>query len=253
LLLTPLEQGLLAMFDGVSPELLAKRHLLQRTDTKYVMSRRLLPQLLADLRRHYRILRGGEKPAALYLTEYFDTPGYDLFHDHRRGKRLRFKVRVRHYPDRTLSYLEIKGKSAGGGTKKWRRPLRFLAEELSPEDVGFISEHTSLDGFALVPVLVNQFRRITLIGLDFPERVTFDMDLQFQNDGGRRRLEQVLIAEVKQARLTRQSPVLRALSHHVIRPASASKYCIGTMLLHPELRQNRLRPTLLGLERASQC
>jgi hypothetical protein len=250
---SPLEQRLLGTFDRVSPELLAKRDLLQRTDTKYVMPRQLFPQLLANLDVHYRILLAGDSPAALYLTEYFDTPSYDLFHDHRRGKRLRFKVRVRHYLDRAMSYLEVKGKCAESGTTKRRRPLRFLSEELSPEDVRFISDNTTLDGFALVPVMVNQFRRVTLIGLEFPERITFDMDMQFENDAGVHKLPKVLVAEVKQAQLTRQSPMLRALSLHGIRPASASKYCIGTMLLNPTLRQNRLRPALLGFERACQC
>jgi hypothetical protein len=247
------EEALLTTFERVPVELLARRQLLQRVDTKFVLSRSWLPELLSELRGGYQLLFAAEHTSARYLTEYYDTPGYDLFHAHRRGKRLRYKVRVRHYPERALSYLEVKAKSAVRGTSKWRRPLGYLCGRLSATDVAFIDDTTPLAGGSLSPVLSNQFRRITLVGVDWAERVTFDVDVQFQNEAGSSKLEGALIAEVKQARLARQSPILRALARRRIRPASASKYCIGSVLLHPELRDQRVRRTLRGLERAVGC
>jgi hypothetical protein len=251
--LSLLEARMLDGFEAVSPELLANRDLLQRTDTKYLLPRRSLPELLEYLDRDYRVLHAGEKPSALYLTQYLDTPSYELFHDHRRGKRLRFKVRLRHYPDRGLSYLEVKGKSASGATQKWRRSLTYLCNELSLDDLRFVSEHVPLDGSSLVPSLVNQFRRITLVGIDLPERITLDMDLRFKNDENSHGLSGVLVVEVKQSRFFRRSPVMQALARYRALPGSISKYCVGTMLLHPELRHNRLRPTLARIERVCQC
>jgi hypothetical protein len=248
-----LEARALGGFEPVSAELLANRDLLQRTDTKYLLPRRSLPELLGYLDRDYRILYAGEQPSALYLTHYLDTPSYDLFHDHRRGKRRRFKVRLRHYPDRGLSYLEVKGKSASGGTQKWRRPRAHLCDELSPDDLQFVSGHVALDGAPLVPSLVNRFRRITLVGVELPERITLDMDLRFENEASSRALGGVLVVEVKQSRFFRRSPVVRALARCRALAGSTSKYCVGTMLLHPEIRHNRLRPTLTRIERVSQC
>lgn len=251
--LSRLEAHALDRFDPVSPELLAQRDLLQRTDTKYLLPRRSLPELLGYLDRDYRILHAGEQPSALYLTQYFDTPSYELFHDHRRGKRLRFKVRLRHYPDRRLSYLEVKGKCASGGTRKWRRPLAYLCDQLSLDDLQFVSGQVPLGGAPLVPSLANQFRRITLVGVDQPERITLDMDLKFATDEGSHSLGGVLVVEVKQSRFFPRSPVVQALARCRALPGSTSKYCVGTMLLRPELRHNRLRPTLARIERVSQC
>lgn len=239
-------------FDAVSPDLLARRSLLQRTDTKYLLPRRSLSELLNHLERDYHVLYSDKRLSALYLTQYLDTPDYQLFHDHRRGKRVRFKVRLRHYPDRRLSYLEIKGKQASGGTRKWRRALGYLCSRLSFDDLRFVAARVPLDAKCLRPVLVNQFRRITLVGVDVPERVTLDMDLQFDNHHQRRTLNQALIVEVKQSRFCRQSPVLQALARCRALAGSTSKYCVGTMLVRPELRHNRLRPTLARLERVCQ-
>jgi hypothetical protein len=247
------EARVLAGFEPVSPELLANCDLLQRTDTKYLLPRRSFPELLAYLARDYRILNAGEQPSALYLTQYLDTPTYQLFHDHRRGKRLRFKVRLRHYPDRGLSYLEVKGKCASGGTQKWRRPLAYLCDQLSFDDLQFVAAQMPLCGSTLVPSLVNQFRRVTLVGIELRERITLDMDLQFENDERSHALGGVLVVEVKQPQFFRRSPVLSALAQCRALPGSISKYCLGTMLLRPELRHNRLRPTLARIERVCQC
>jgi len=251
--LSLLEERALDGFEPVSPELLANRDLLQRTDTKYLLPRRALPELLGYLDRDYRVLHAGEQPSALYLTQYLDTPAFELFHDHRRGKRLRFKVRLRHYPDRGLSYLEVKGKTASGGTQKWRRSLAYMCDELSLDDLGFVSAQVPLDRSSLVPSLVNQFRRITLVGVDLPERITLDIDLQFRDDESSHVLSGALVVEVKQPRFFRRSPILQALARCRALPGSTSKYCVGTMLLHPELRNNRLRPTLARIERVCQC
>lgn len=251
--LSPLEARALDGFEPVSPELLANRGLLERTDTKFLLPRRALAELLGYLDRDYRVVFAGDQPQARYVTQYLDTASYDLFHDHRRGKRLRFKVRLRHYPDRRLSYLEVKGRSPSGGTQKWRRPLPYMCDQLSLDDLQFVAAQVSVGGASLLPSLVNQFRRITLVGVELPERITLDMDLKFANGERSRTLGGALIVEVKQSRFFRRSPVVQALARCRAVPGSTSKYCVGTMLLRPDLRHNRLRPTLARIERVSQC
>jgi hypothetical protein len=243
----------LAAIDRASLALLEQRELQQRTDTKFVLPRAWLADLLDELAGSYRVLFAAESPVARYVTRYYDTASFDLFNDHRRGRRKRFKVRVRHYPERELSYLEIKGRAGGDETHKWRRERPYLSEELSSDDTAFIAQNARVDGRALSPVLVNRFHRVTLIGVSLPERITFDMGVRFNADGEEEELPRVLIAEVKQARLSRQSPLLRALGRRGARPESASKYCIGALLLYPHLRGNRLLPSLRALGQAGRC
>ncbi len=250
---TGTESALLAGFGSVGPELLESRHLMRRTDSKFMLPRSRLLELLAPVQGDYGILLAGQSHSAHYLTEYLDTRRFMFFHDHRRGRRVRYKVRRRHYLDRQLSYIEIKGKGAAGTTQKWRREVPFMTHELTAEDRAFISSRSPVDGLALVPALTNTFRRITLVGLALPERVTIDMDLEFCHARSTERLEGVLIVEVKQPRLLRTSPIVRSLTRLHTRPGSASKYCVGMMLLHPQIESNRLRPTLLQLERLGRA
>src|SRR5262245_34239806 len=89
-------------------ELLADRELLRRIDSKYVLPASGLPELAAGLGDGYAVLRVPTGSVAAYRSLYFDTPDLRSFHDHRRGRRIRHKIRVRHYPDREVSFLEIK-------------------------------------------------------------------------------------------------------------------------------------------------
>ena len=103
-------------------ELLAARALQKRVDAKFVVSRSDLPELLTLLANDFQLVTSNGSRYATYETLYFDTAKYALFDAHRRGRRPRHKVRVRHYVERNVCYLETKTKDARGVTTKFRFP-----------------------------------------------------------------------------------------------------------------------------------
>ena len=115
---------------AASLALIEQRALQKRVDTKQVVARAAFEDVFARLADHYAVILSTEKQEAVYRNVYFDTPDHLCLHEHHRGRRPRFKVRIRHHVDRSLSFLEIKERRHGGITHKHRRVLPFLQEEL---------------------------------------------------------------------------------------------------------------------------
>lgn len=240
----------LARFIAATPELMARRELLRRVDSKFVVGAGVVAPIIADLADGYAVLRvpGGE--LATYQSLYFDTPELRCFHDHRRGRRVRHKVRIRHYPDRALSFLEIKTKRNEMVTDKKRRPLAFGEETLGGAERDFLRPYLGVDVERLRPMLVVDFLRLSLIGLETDERVTIDVDLAALDVDGRRiSFGGLAVIEVKQSPYCVRTPVMRALLGRGLREQSMSKYTFATALSRPELRRNRLLPELRAIER----
>ena len=242
------ERDALSLFAPVHPALLASRELLSRVDTKFLLNGRDMLGLLSEIRPFYSLLSTPGTPWAAYHTTYFDTEDLELFHDHRRGRRIRFKIRLRHYLDRHLSYLEIKKKERADETYKLRRELPYATRELSDEDWSFISEATAPRMLRLQPSVVVEYRRITLISRLSVERATFDCGLVFSHDADSRCFDDVVIVELKQEKPDRTAPCYRALRDRGARPTRASKYALGVMALERTARTNRLKPTLRAFE-----
>ena len=242
-------QPLLSRFSDAAPELLARRSLLRRTDSKFLIPQHQLGDLLVQVVDHYGILRAAGEQVADYRTLYFDTPELRCFHDHRRGRRARHKVRIRHYTDRKVSFLEIKTKRSAEITSKKRRPKPHGQTVLDPDDLRFISDHCNVPPGALVPQIGTDFQRLTLVGLNVNERVTLDTELQLRDGDRVIDLRGICILEVKQSPFCMRTPMMRALRSHGLRPVSASKYCTGVVLNRQTIRFNRLQPALRAIER----
>jgi len=248
-------------FSEATTALLRGRLLQRRVDTKFILGSGALSRVLSSLTDHYGILQAGGEPVAQYRTLYFDTQEYFFLREHHRGRRPRFKVRIRHYPDRQVSFLEVKQKTNKGITVKERTPIPYgeeslseesLSEEsLSEENRSFVDAHSPIAFDTLVPGLRTAFGRITLVGLQTPERATFDLQLQFEGNKGTAEIPGAVIAEVKQPRYMPRSPVMLALRREGFRPTRVSKYCTAASLLVPEIPLQRFRPTLRSLEAAS--
>jgi hypothetical protein len=236
-------------FRPAAPKLVERRGLLRRTDTKFITQPEQIPGFLRAIKHDYGVLKAGEVSLAEYKTVYFDTPNRRCYHDHRRGRRARHKVRIRHYPDRQLSYLEVKTKTNGSVTVKHRSPRAFSDNEMSSEDWAFVSIHTDLPTDTLEPLLWVEFRRLTLVGLDIEERITIDRDLVFRSAGSEHRLPGVAVIEVKQQPYSGRTPSRLALRRAGIRPASISKYCVGTLVQNDDMRSTCFAQTLRRLER----
>ena len=234
----------LARFDPVTPELLEQRSLQRRTDTKFLGRDDAIESVLASLTASYALL--GEP--STYRTYYFDTPDLVMFHNHRRGRRPRQKVRIRHYPGRGLSFFEIKTKQGPSQTRKDRREIPYGWSELGAREDDLLRAHTPWSRLDLRPVVTTTYQRITLVGKYTMERVTLDHALEVSSGARSRTFPSVWIIEVKQARFSLTTPVVRALRDAGVRRARASKYCLGVMSLVPGIRSHRLRPALRAVE-----
>ncbi len=242
------EREILARYDTAGERLLARRTLLKRTDTKFLFNRRQLAVLLSRLSSAYGILLSTGSAWAKYCSDYFDTRDYSMYHDHRRGRRVRHKVRLRHYVDRQLTYLEVKCKTGPGVTSKRRRQLSYLTRQIEADDWAFVTDATAGRHTHLEPKLRTAYHRLTLVGLETAERITFDRALEVSSGCDTGCFGDAVIAEVKQARFSAVSPIMRALRSFGIRPSRVSKYCIGAMVLNAGIRSNRLKPSLRSLE-----
>lgn len=244
-------ETLMAPFEVASQSLMTRRQLLRRVDSKFVMSPDQLASVMSAIHDRYGLLRVGGEARSRYETLYLDTPELRCFHDHRRGRRPRHKVRYRHYPARQLSFLEIKSKRNEFLTLKHRRPIDFGCVESSADHVAFIGEHCDLPAAQLRPAMWTNFARTTLVGIDTEERITVDMLLELVLDDRTIHLDEVVILEVKQARFDARSPIMLALRELGLQMVSASKYCTGRVLHDRELRFNRLKPAIRRVEQLS--
>jgi hypothetical protein len=219
-------------FRRASADLLRDRELLQRHDTKLCLRAALLPELFAQLSSSYDLLWAGSSPVATYDTLYFDTRDLRSFHDHRQGRRRRAKIRMRHYPDRQLTYFEVKAKGSRDSTAKTRVSRRFGDDTLDGENLALVRRTSDRFDEEIRPVLWTRFRRLTLLARSRPERVTIDVDLRFDGaDGGCAALPGLCIIEVKQSAADRGSAMLRAVDALGASVRPVSKYCAGVVLL----------------------
>jgi len=239
---------LLKAFPKASLELLAQRSLLRRTDSKFLLHEHEVEALLERLNGDYALLYSGDHRIASYKTLYFDTEDLRCFHDHRRGRRARHKIRVRHYLERKLSFLEVKTKRSERFTIKERAEREFGNHELTAADRQFVEAHCNVPSQELAPRVWTNFRRVTLLALESSERVTIDSDLTLRRGDVECKLGGVAIVEVKQQPYCVRTPVMQALRRAGLRPSSASKYCIATAMTHDGLRLSRLRRMLRQVE-----
>lgn len=207
------------------------RALQRRFDRKYVLDVALVAPLVRALSLEFVAVPGDAPRLCRYETRYLDTPGLKHFHDHRRGVPRRMKVRVRNYLDRGLSVLEIKRRTGRGTTDKVRVE-RQGSGALTEEEWSWLARHgPTPDG----PDLVTTFSRLTLLSEASPERLTIDLGLGFSEDSLEGSFQRVAIVEVKTLGAGQRSTAVRWLHDRRHRPRSFSKYCVGRVLLRPEL------------------
>ena len=239
----------IAEFDVAAPALVERCALQRRIDRKFLLGGPALPALLGHLRPAYALLLAGDREWARYESVYFDTPERELFHAHRRGLRPRYKVRIRHHVDRSLSFLEIKHKERSGRTRKMRLDLPFAAAALTERELQFIEAHAPVAAARLLPCVTISFLRLTLLSRDAHERLTIDRRLRLSDGVRVEELPQVVVVEVKQERHATAGAVATLLAQRA-REASVSKYCLGTILL-ASVPANVFKPALRAIERLS--
>jgi hypothetical protein len=243
-LLAALEPTTLAELETVS--------LLNRVDTKFLLSESHLGALLPDLARDYLVLDVDGRRLHQYRTLYFDTPGFDLYRRHHAGQAVRYKVRSRVYVDSGLSYFEVKAKNERGRTSKYRVSTATLLTELTSEAAALLAEHAPPGERLVEPKLRNDFVRITLVGKRCAERVTLDLGVQFACDGRTAILPGVAIAEVKQSGVDDGSPFMQRMREAERSATSVSKYCVGVALLVQGVERDAFEPKLRAFEQLAR-
>ncbi|EST34370.1 VTC domain-containing protein [Streptomyces roseochromogenus] len=195
----------------------------------------------------YRALAIDGRRAFRYHSVYYDTPELRSFHDHRQGRRRRFKIRERVYEDTGERQFEIKLKGPRGDTVKRRCPLTGADTPLGPDCRGFLTD-TLRTAYgigapaALEPSLSTDYMRATFVADG--ERITCDAALVCHDLRiGRtvRCTDDLVLVETKTTgHLTEADRLLHA---HGIRPAVFTKYCSAFAALRPALPANRWRRT----------
>jgi hypothetical protein len=217
--------------------------LLRRVDSKFVIERRYLPELLQAMAPQFELLTGGN-PAATYLTVYFDTADRALLTDHLRGRRPRHKLRVRHYLDRRLSFLELKSKTPSNRTEKQQRGRDFGSNDLTTVEQSWAAGLARCPG-ELRALAWTSCQRLTLLHRASAGRVTIDLNVSLGNADGARCLRDRVLLELKQERTGSDPAFTRALRAAHAQPVGLSKYVAAMMHSEPRLAQARFA-TVLG-------
>jgi hypothetical protein len=172
---------------------------------------------------------------------YFDDDKFSFLKAHHNGRVNRFKVRIRNYVESQLYFLEVKHKIKRR-TDKSRIKLTNFTDELDIVQNEFIQGIVQKP-MNLVPVLWNEFQRITFAGKTLNERLTLDLHLVFNQEESNYSMENVVIAELKQADLDRNSPFYQIMKKHSVRPLRVSKYCVGLYSIHGQqkIKGNRFK------------
>ena len=242
-------ESAIASFESIGLKELDNVRLLNRVDTKFVLNAKQLPTVLTKLVPHYSLLDIKGTRANTYVSRYFDTPDLHLYDLHHNGKLNRFKIRYREYVESGLCFFEIKYKSNKGRTIKQRIKIDKIVSDFGVQELELL--HKTLPGvdFATyVPSIDILFKRLTMADKSFKERATIDLGLTFQKNEHSKSYEQIVIVELKQERMERQSDLVQVLKGIGVHPYKVSKYCLGILACYEGVKYNRFKKKLLKLE-----
>lgn len=217
--------------------------LMNRVDTKFLVTSDQLLAILDGIHGHYyaQVVEG--KRLSAYSTVYYDTPDLRMYLVHHDRHLVRDKVRVRTYVDSHLTFCEVKHKTNKGRTKKKRIGVQpGIDVTVDPTASAFLAERQPYPVESLRPNLETVFDRFTLVNYEKTERLTIDCNLRFNNfvSDTSASMDSLVIMELKQDGRAR-SLLKEVLFDLRIKPYKISKYCIGTAMTRPEVKQNRFK------------
>ena len=225
--------------------------LMNRIDTKYLVTEGQLREILLRIREGYYAQEVEGNRLSPYSTVYYDTPDLTMYIVHHDRHLVRDKVRVRTYVDSNLTFCEVKHKNNKGRTKKKRIAVEPIPNIIdNPDAAAFLAEKQPYPVKSLSPHLITIFDRFTLVNYDKTERLTIDCNLCFENlrNGNKATLAPLAVMELKQD--GRAKSLLKDVLFDLrIRPYKISKYCIGTCMTRPDVKQNRFKKKLRWIEK----
>ena len=236
--------------DLITLDAVAEHH--RRVDRKYVVTAESFERFVAQLGEGWLVLDIDGRRSFDYCTTYLDDAALTSFNDHIKGRRHRFKVRVRQYGGGADDVLEVKLKTGRGLTDKHRFIRERGGDTLTPNELQWLgmelnfealTQFRTVDVLTLRPTLEVRYQRTTLVHPLAGERVTIDVDLRVSADGQiERPIGDAVIVEAKGARSRGfASEAMRAAR---CRDLSFSKYCVGVASVRPGL-DHRMRDEAL--------
>lgn len=234
--------------------------LMNRIDTKYVATLDQLAEILTLAKDVYFAQEIEGERIADYDTLYFDTSALSMYTEHHNRHLVRQKVRIRkyigspskEYEGQDLTFLEIKNKNNHGRTKKKRIEVedQQVLERPTSEVTSFMEKCCRYEWILLLPELRTTFRRITLVNRQKTERLTIDTRLVWQNQQTKQEktFDRLVIIELKRDGNS-PSPMLGIMQQLRIHPMKISKYCVGTALTNPAVKQNRFKVKIRKIEK----
>jgi len=234
------------LFDTIQLNEMDSVKLLNRLDTKFLLSPSVLKNCLTSIVDDYKVLEIDQKRMLSYSTTYFDTDDFSMFRDHHNGKKRRYKVRYRQYEESGDMFLEVKRKEKGR-THKSRLAIDNLNVDLEGGLQSFVEDASPYQVSNLIPKLNTKFNRITFVNKNACERITIDLGIEFEKEGHFFTLPNCSIVEIKRDRDELYSDFARTMKEHGVLPMSMSKYCVGTIALNEGAKYNRFKPRLRKL------
>jgi hypothetical protein len=241
-------RSIVSLVDPVSLDEMDSVKLMDRIDMKFILPFEQFTHLLPQLARNYNVLTIDGNRVFSYQTDYFDTPGLNMFYDHHNGRLTRFKVRHREYIESKIGFLEVKFRTNKGRILKER--IRYQNNN-NQAFAGFIEEYTPYNPGKLSSTVLNHFNRFTLVDKGMHERVTADFNISYTGKRGNISLTELVIVEIKQACTDKTSLFYQTLKRNNIRPSSISKYCVGVCLLNENSKNNNFKPLLQQINKLS--
>jgi hypothetical protein len=241
-------QEVLYNFEKITLSEMDSVKLMDRTDTKFTFREDQLEYILNTVAHQYKSLEISEKRLATYHTLYYDTKNLDLYLRHHNGLLNRYKIRHRTYVDSNLGFLEVKFKNSKERTIKTRIKKRDVPEIFLDEAEVFLKRELPFDPNILLPVVWVNYHRITLVSKTSPERLTIDTGLEFVKDGKCVKMDNLVIAEVKQDK-KQGSEFIKLMKQLHIREGGISKYCLAIVNTNDKVKKNSFKPKLLTLQK----
>ena len=235
--------------------------LLDRSEKKYIIPIAWCGDISNKLSTDYNILEIANERQFRYDNLYFDTPENICLEDHIRGRKNRFKVRIRSYSNSNISFLEVKSRNVYGRSQKmriqrtaekWDSPITAKEQEFLSNCVPFAAE--------LKPVLYSSYSRYTIANIAKEERITFDTNLEYKTLTGEtyKPLDGLAVVELKQGETDRRSPLISIFRNRTDRKSPLgrkiriSKYILGRLHTNKHLSAKAYHASLKELTRAKQ-
>ena len=247
-------RDVIQQFAPISLKEMDSVQLLDRTDTKFTFRIQDLPAILALVKNDYYLLEINGKRSTHYETLYFDTPDLSFYQTHHNEKMNRYKARFRRYVESNLSFFEVKFKSNKERTVKDRHIVEKIDPHLQTSERDLFEKVTKLSSENLTPTLWVNYERMTFVSKAHDERLTIDTHLEFIKPSAgesvdKADLHQLVIAEVKQSRVSYKAPFMKIMRQRHMRTLSISKYCVGINLLFSNIKYNNFKPKMLTIKK----